>query len=391
MTKVLVSFFVLLILITLALIFSYRRLVSLREKTFKVLRNNFVYLRELKKKILSVKKGYESYSLYEFEPYEKLLVQLYENLSNLGKSYLAVWRLQRERLNEFFKYKPRRILGSEKLRFFFEKKRWDNILDIEQKTQNQLQSIFRASENAERLLEKVDDLPRVTALRVIDVVNNLTEISIKLDLLQDKGVQGETFNVHLQKYQLMEVEKEKIPENFYNGQQTKFKNLIIVTIAAYQIVKSIANECQKLLNNVRTWHISYQQCEDITGKTRVILRNMQIKLQEMPKTLDVSTENKLADDISNQFAVVTDEFKKPTVEEISVLINKAEKIGQEGQSLLDTLNKLEEQNKRLSTLIENASNRTQLLQAGFQSQAGQFRYPVKWNVSQKKLEDLFQK
>ena len=102
----------------------------------------------------------------------------------------------------------------------FEKKRWDNIVDKEQNIQNNSESVFKASEYADSLLEKIIDLPRVTALRVIDVLNNLNEISIKLDLLQDKGVQGETFNIHLQKYKLIEKEKEKIPENFYNGEQS---------------------------------------------------------------------------------------------------------------------------------------------------------------------------
>ena len=91
-----VSFFVLLLII-LALVLYYRRLVALREKALTALQNNFIDLRKLKKKILSIKKGYEAYALFEFEPYGELVNLLCEKISSLGDNYVAVWQLQRKR------------------------------------------------------------------------------------------------------------------------------------------------------------------------------------------------------------------------------------------------------------------------------------------------------
>jgi chromosome segregation ATPase len=380
--------FILLFFVTFLLIFIYYQwLKRLRARILDTFHRNGNELRGIYKKIRSIKADYDFFEPHQQDPYKSYIANLrklvlalifqYRTASKLRKNNL--YRLpgrsghRRDDFIHFIRYGH--------AEWMFVQQREENLQRHLADLTSQVQKAFKNIADLERQSEKTSS----RAKKVKDKANTINSIITKM---VSNNVWGKTLEDCQNRLSMIVTESEKIPADFRTPYRHKSTKLIITTINVHQILEKIDQPCEILFKDVGDWNNALANCDATLTKARSLFDELEKTGAAMPNSLDVTIEKQRIIALSIELANLQGEFLKPKLERIQAITLQANQIADEGNTLLTALKSFEEQFKKFSNLITELLSRMHALQAGFNSQIGQARYPLRWDLSQAKIDPL---
>jgi hypothetical protein len=377
------------ILATLVFFGYYQWLKRLRERIILRIHTNNKNVRELRIRLISIRSVFKDFEPYRSEPYIFLTENLGRVILTLGYQYTNISREQRQIWQDLPKSKSNQIKSF--LIFIFNGKLdWNKIQASEDNLENHLNEIYSRATKAENFINELHKQPEKTALRVKKIIARVDEIKVGITKLVTNNVWGDMLDDGKNRYKSIALELEKIPANYYIGFQNKFHSLVLATICVFQVLGSVEKSSDELLKDFRKWDDLFNNGSSALSKGDDLFGEIQKCMSSMPVPVDVTRTKTRIDELFVQLIRLRKEFQKPSLENVPGITLQANQVIEEGITLLSALKSYAVQYEKFSDLSSRIFTRIQSLQSGFNSQISQVKYPLRWDLSQEKIEPLTQ-